>query len=183
MSGSALILVDIQNDYFEDGCWSVHEMEAAAQNAAALLKRARTRGDMVIHIWHKMPSDAAPFFRPGTPGAEINNAVKPAEGEAVIAKSRPNSFVGTDLEERLRSAEVEKVIICGAMSQMCIDATTRGAVDLGFKVTLAHDACGARAVSFGGVDVPAELVHAAFMGPLASSYAAVKCTAEILAGD
>jgi len=181
MAAPALILVDIQNDYFEEGCWAVPGMEEAAKNAGALLARARERNDMIVHVWHKMPNDAAPFFRPGTPGAKINGSVAPFDDELVIAKQRPNSFVGTDLEHRLRDAGVEEIIVCGAMSQMCIDATVRGGVDLGFKVTLVHDACAARSVSFGGVDVPAEQVHAAIMGPLASSYATVVSTAEVLA--
>jgi nicotinamidase-related amidase len=66
------------------------------------------------------------------------------------------------------------------MSQMCIDATTRAAVDLGYKTTVAEDACGAKAVRFGDVEVPAPQVHAAFMAPLAGSYAKVVKTVECL---
>ncbi|TDK42340.1 cysteine hydrolase family protein [Antarcticimicrobium luteum] len=183
MTKRALILVDIQNDYFDAGLWPVAHMEAVAINAARLLDRARSVGDLVIHIRHEMGSDQAPFFRPGSAGAEIHLAVAPQEGEAVITKARPNSFQGTDLLERLRGAGIEAVTICGAMSQMCIDATTRAAVDHGFAVTLAEDACGAKEAAFGGVTVSAAQVHAAFMAPLAMSYAKVMTTDEVLAGS
>ncbi len=182
MAKQALILVDIQNDYFEGGLWPVAKMDAVAANAARLLAHAREAGDLVIHIRHEMASDQAPFFRPGSDGAEINPAVAPDLGETVITKGRPNSFQGTDLLDRLRGAQVEAVTICGAMSQMCIDATTRAAVDHGFAVTLAEDACGAKEAEFGGVKLTAEQVHAAFMAPLAMSYAKVLSTDEVLAG-
>lgn len=180
MTKRALILVDIQNDYFAGGLWPVAKMQEAAENAARLLAQARTKGDLVVHIRHEMATDQAPFFRPGTPGAAIHSTVAPAAGEAVITKARPNSFHGTDLLDRLRAAEIEAVTICGAMSQMCIDATTRAAADLGFAVTVAEDACGAKETSFGGVSLSAEQVHAAFMAPLAMSYAKVMQTQDLL---
>lgn len=182
MTKQALILVDIQNDYFDGGLWPVAQMETVAGNAARLLAHARKIGDLVVHIRHQMASDQAPFFRPGTAGAEINATVAPGEGEAVITKARPNSFHGTDLLDRLRGADIGAVAICGAMSQMCIDATARAAADLGFAVTVVEDACGAKASEFGGVKLSAEQVHAAFMAPLAMSYAKVVTTDEALAG-
>lgn len=127
-----------------------------------------------------MPSDAAPFFHPGTAGSEIHVSVQPTGTEDVIEKSRPNSFVGTELKTLLRDRNVEKLTVCGAMSQMCVDATVRAAVDLGFKVTVAQDACAAAPVSHDGIDVPAEMVHAAIMAPLAASYALVQPTTECL---
>ena len=181
MPDTALILIDIQNDYFPGGSWEVERMETVAANAARLLDHARGKGDLVIHIRHEAGSDKAPFFRPGTPGAQINDAVKPQETEAVVLKHRPNSFHETDLLDRLRDAGVSTLTICGAMTQMCVDATTRAAVDHGFKTTVVSDACGAKATSFGGVDVPAEVVQAAFLAPLAMSYAKVLTTDEILA--
>jgi nicotinamidase-related amidase len=180
MSKTALILVDIQNDYFEGGDWPVANMQTVATNAARLLDHARSQGDMVVHVRHEMPSDAAPFFRPGSKGAEINASVAPAGNEPVIVKSRPNSFVGTDLLDRLQQAEVKAVVICGAMSQMCIDATARAAVDFGFQVSVAQDACGAKEMSFGAVALTAEQVHAAFMAPLAMSYAEVVNTEDLI---
>lgn len=182
MTKSALLLIDIQNDYFpsfSDAKMSLPDMDRASERAASLLAVARNSGLRVIHVKHVMASDAAPFFHPGTVGAELHDSVVPLTAETLVEKTRPNSFVGTDLERTLREAEIENLTICGAMSQMCIDATVRAAVDFGFKVTLAHDACAAANAKFGGVDVPSEMVHAAIMAPLASSYAEVKPTSEI----
>ena len=181
MPDTALMLIDIQNDYFPGGAWEVDRMADLAANAARLLAHARAAGQLVIHVRHEAGSDKAPFFRPGTPGAQINDTVKPLETEAVVLKHRPNAFHETDLLDRLRDAGIVHVTICGAMTQMCIDATTRAAVDLGFKTTVVSDACGAKAISFGGQDIPAEQVQAAFLGPLAMSYAKVVTTAESLA--
>ncbi len=169
----ALILVDIQNDYFTGGLWPVDEMDKVAQSAADVLAQARQRGDLVIHIRHEAISGSAAFFRPGTPGADIHSSVAPIRDEAVILKHRPNSFHETDLHERLQSAGIKEITIIGAMSQMCIDATARAARDLGYDVTLVADACGAKAMEFGGTSLTAKQVQAAFLGALAMSYAKV----------
>ncbi|MDA4847351.1 cysteine hydrolase family protein [Hoeflea poritis] len=182
MSKKALILVDIQNDYFEDGAWPVHKMERAAENAARLLEDARANGDTIVHIRHEIPSDEAPFFRPGSEGAQHHSSVAPQPGEPVILKHKANSFQDTSLKQDLDAAGVTDVVICGAMSQMCIDATTRAASDFGYAVTVVEDACGAKEASFGGVTLDAGQVHAAFMAPLAMSYAKVVTTGDFL-GD
>ncbi|AKH99924.1 nicotinamidase-like amidase [Hoeflea sp. IMCC20628] len=171
MTDTALILVDIQNDYFESGRWPLHKMDEASTNAARVLEHARKQGQMVVHIHHEIPSDEAPFFRPGSKGAEIHPSVAPVAGEEKILKHRPNSFVDTRLQDTLSSRGISRVIIIGAMSQMCIDATARAAKDLGYDVTVVHDACAARDSEFDGVAVPAVQVHAAFMAGLSGTYA------------
>lgn len=180
MTKTALILVDIQNDYFDGGLRPVSQMDTVAQNAAQLLARARQVGDLVVHIRHEA-SPQAPFFRPGTVGAEIHPSVAPQAGEAVVTKARPNSFHATDLQARLSAAGIEEVVICGAMSQMCIDATARAAADFGYAVTVAADACGAKETQFGEVSVAADQVHAAYMASLGMSYGRVLGTQDILA--
>lgn len=173
MSKTALVLVDIQNDYFEGGLWPVHKMQEVSANAARLLQNARDKGDTVIHVRHEFPTDDAPFFRPGSAGAQIHESVAPAEGEPVMLKHRPNSFHNTSLHEDLTAKGVTDVVVCGAMSQMCIDATARAAADFGYAVTVVEDACGAKEQVFDGEEIPAPQVHAAFMAPLSGSYARV----------
>lgn len=173
MTDTALILVDIQNDYFENGNWPVARMAAASANAARLLEHARKAGRLVVHVRHEIPSDDAPFFRPGSDGARIHASVAPQSGEAVILKHHPNSFRETGLLALLQENGIRNVTVCGAMTQMCIDATTRAAADFGFDVTVAEDACGAKEVSFGGVEVDAAQVHATIMGALDGTYAKV----------
>lgn len=173
-TNKALVLVDIQNDYFTGGLWPVDDMAQVAEAACRVLQDARTAGDLIIHVYHEAASDKAPFFRPGTEGAQIHASVAPLPDEAVILKHRPNSFHETDLHARLRAAGITEVTIVGAMTQMCIDATTRAARDFGFDVTLVADACGAKAQSFGGVELTAAQVQAAFFGPLGMSYATIR---------
>ncbi|MBG19687.1 MAG: cysteine hydrolase [Rhizobiales bacterium] len=180
MPKTALILIDIQNDYFAGGLWTVPEMERAAANAARLLAKARDTGELIVHIRHEFPSEAAPFFRPGSTGAEIHASVEPLSSETVITKDRPNSFQNTPLLDLLKGETIEAVTLCGAMSQMCVDATARAAADFDFAVTVVEDACAARCVSLEGRDIDASIVHAAFMAPLASSYGKVVQTEAYL---
>jgi nicotinamidase-related amidase len=181
MTKTALILIDIQNDYFPGGMWPVAKMDSVSGNAAKLLARFRAAGDMVVHLRHEIPSDQAPFFRPGSVGAQIHASVAAQGDEPVLLKHKPSSFIGTDLLDRLQAGGITRVVICGAMSQMCIDATSRAAADLGFEVVVIEDACGAKEMEFGGVTLSAEQVHAAFMAPLAMSYGTVTGTADFLA--
>ncbi|MEM8564226.1 MAG: cysteine hydrolase family protein [Pseudomonadota bacterium] len=180
MTQTALVLIDIQNDYFDGGRKPLEGMRAAAANATRLLEHFRQHSLPVIHIRHIARSSEAPFFRPDTLGSEIHRTVQPRENEAVFEKTRPNAFVGTPLEKALLDAEVDHVTLCGAMSQMCVDATARAAADIGFGVTVVEDSCAAAAVTFGAVSVPSTQVHAAIMAPLAASYGIVMSTDECL---
>jgi nicotinamidase-related amidase len=180
MTNKALILIDIQNDYFPGGSWEVHEMPKVANNAAKLLAEARKLNQLIIHVRHEIPSDQAPFFRPGSEGAQIHKSVLPANAEPVILKHKANSFADTNLQQLLQAAEISEMTICGAMTQMCIDATTRAASDLRYNVTVVEDACGAKEQVFKETVVPADHVHAAIMAPLAMSYATVVGTEQFL---
>jgi len=177
---AALLLIDIQSDYFPGGAMEVPDAENATANAALLLEKTRELLLPVIHIQHISLRPGATFFLPGTPGVEIAKEVAPGAEEKVIRKHFPNSFRGTELESWLKSLGVNKLVICGMMTQMCIDATVRAAFDLGFEVTLVHDACAARTVTFCGRQVAAEEVHAAFLGAMGAVYAKVQSTEEVL---
>lgn len=175
----ALVIVDIQNDYFPGGAHPLHEPEAAASAARATLERFRAAGEHVVHVKHVWEGPEATFMRPGTEGVEINDAVAPLPGEAVISKDAPNAFLRTPLEKELREHGVKEVVVCGMMTCVCVDATVRAAADLGFKVTLVHDACAAPALQFGEVNVSAPDVHAAFLAAFGYGYADVVSAAEL----
>lgn len=181
VSKSALLLIDIQNDYFPEGKWTLSGIERAAANAAMLLEDARKKGRMVVHVRHEFPSAEAPFFTPGSPGAEIHPSVKTAAGEPVVLKHQVNAFRETNLEEILDAKGIDELVICGAMSHMCVDAATRAASDLGYKCTVVHDACASRDQIFDGQCVSATAAHAAFMAALQFGYATVVSTDEFLA--
>jgi nicotinamidase-related amidase len=172
----ALLLVDIQNDYFPGGLMALDTMEAAARNAAGLLAEFRARDWPRFHVQHVSNRAGATFFLPGTPGVEIHDCVCPVDDEPVVIKHFPNSFRETLLFDELWETGVSELVICGAMSNLCIDAATRHASDFGFKCTVIHDACAARALAFGGRTVAAADVHAAFMAAL-GAYARV-CAAQ-----
>ncbi|QDU61631.1 Streptothricin hydrolase [Planctomycetes bacterium Pan216] len=175
---TALILVDIQNDYFAGGKMELVGTDTAAANAATLLTAAREHEVRLFHIQHLWEDPSAPFFVAGTPGAEIHEMVRPLDGEAVIKKGFPNSFQQTSLCDDLKEADVQRLVICGAMSHMCIDATTRAAADFGFECVVAHDACATRDLEFGGSRISADKVHGSFMAALAFAYAKVVPTGD-----
>lgn len=178
MNKKALIVVDIQNDYFPGGKWTLDGVEAAAQNASRLIADARSSGDLVVHIRHEFPTADAPFFQPGSEGAAIHPIVKNLDGEHVVLKQQINSYRDTDLKQHLDANGVEEVVICGNMSHMCVDAVTRASADFGYPVTVIHDACASRDLEFNGVTVPAHLAHAAFMSALGFAYARMMSTDE-----
>ncbi|UJR16545.1 hypothetical protein I4U23_003445 [Adineta vaga] len=182
-SQRALIVVDIQNDYFPGGKWTLHGIDAAADNAARLISAARTAGDLIVHVRHEFPTADAPFFAPGSKGAEIHPKVQNREDEDVIVKNQINSFRDTKLKEILDRNGIRELIICGAMSHMCIDAVTRASNDFGYNCILIHDACASRDLEFNGVKVPAEYVHAAFMSALGFAYAKTMSADEFLKED
>jgi nicotinamidase-related amidase len=175
----ALVIVDIQDDYFPGGAHPLHEPQAAARAAAVLLNGFRASGEQVVHVRHVWDAPDAAFMRPGTPGIEINAAVAPRAGETVISKEAPNAFLGTALEQTLREAGAESLVVCGMMTSMCVDATVRAAADLGFETAVAHDACATCDLTFGERTVPAADVHAAFLSALADGYARVAGADEL----
>jgi nicotinamidase-related amidase len=179
-SKTALIVVDIQNDYFPGGLWTLSKVEAAAAKAAQVIAVFRERGDLVVHIRHEFTSADAPFFRPGSEGAQLHPSVINQSGEPVVLKHYINSFRETELKAVLDRHGIEAVVVVGNMSHMCVDGITRAAVDFGYATTVLHDACATLDLEFNGVKVPAEQVHAAFMAALSFGYAPVMSTAEYL---
>jgi nicotinamidase-related amidase len=178
---TALLLIDIQNDYFSGGAMELVEMETAAGNAAMLLGAARDAGLPVFHLRHLSTHDGATFFLPGTSGAETSAVVAPVEGEIVVEKNFPNGFRETDLQDQLQRAGVDALVIAGAMSHMCVDGTTRAAADLGYDCTVAADACATCDLAFGGEIVPAAQAHGSFMAALGQAYGVVVTAREAAA--
>lgn len=163
----ALLLVDIQNDYFKRGAFPLAGMEKATKNAAAILKEFRSKGKPVIHIRHINEHPNAGFFRPDSLGSEINAQVKPIAGETVLIKHYPNSFRETGLDALLKAQNIKTIHIVGAQTNMCIDTTTRAGFDLGYRMVLRESACAAR--GFFGT----RLIHRITVKTLGSVFAEV----------
>jgi len=177
---TGLILVDIQNDYFPGGRMELVGIEQAGSKAGELLAFFRENGWPTFHIQHISARQGASFFLPDTDGIKLHECIQPLAGELVIQKNYPNSFRDTSLSQELERHDVKKLVICGAMSHMCIDATTRAAFDLRFDCTVIQDACTTRDLEFGGKKIVAADVHGAFMAALGSAYARVLSLKEFV---
>jgi len=171
MSKKALLIIDIQDDYFSGGAMELVNSEQAARQAQKVLKAFREKNLPVIHIQHIALGPTAAFFLPGTKGAEINNAVTPLSNEKIIIKHYPNSFRETELQQYLQKQNITQLVVCGMMSHMCVDAGIRAAADLGYHVALVQDACATKNLTFDNKTVKAADVHTAFMAALNGTYA------------
>ncbi len=169
----ALLLIDIQNDYFPGGDMELAGMEQAGAVAAELLGIFRDAARPLIHVRHVFADPKAPFFRADTYGIEIHSSVAPLEDETVVTKKQVNAFLETDLKSILDAKDVDELVICGAMSQMCIAGTTRAASDLGYKCQVVHDACATRDQEFNGRPISAANVHGTAMSALGFAFAEV----------
>ena len=177
---TALLLVDIQNDYFPGGKNELVGPVEAGIMARKLLEAFRAKKMPVIHVQHISIRPGATFFLPDTPGAQINDIVRPLAGETVLRKSTPNSFRNTGLLQALKDADVGRLVICGMMTHMCIDSTTRAASDHGFDCIVAHEACATKNLMFDNVTVPAEQVQRSFLAALNGTFATVISTEQVL---
>jgi nicotinamidase-related amidase len=179
MADTALIIIDIQNDYFPGGAMELEGADAAGENAGKVLKKFRDEKLPVVHVRHLSVRPGSTFFIPGTKGADIHQSVLPSAGETVVEKNFPNSFRNTGLQKALEEKQIKNLVVAGMMTHMCVDATVRHAADLGYKVTLLGDACATRAQAYAGEKVPAKQVHAAFLAALNGFYAKVVPTHEL----
>jgi len=178
---AALVIVDIQNFYFEGGSLPLTGSVEAGLNAKRLLERFRALKLAIIHVRHVPEGVEMKGNAPSDPPYAIHACVTPAPGEKVVTKQHVNSFLGTDFGETLTRLSVRRIILAGMQTHMCLEAAARAASDLGYQVIVVHDACATRPLSFGGVDVPAAHVHAATLATLNRSYGQVLSTEETLA--
>ena len=176
----ALIIIDVQNDYFTGGSMELDGMEAAADNCQHLLNRFRQKKAPIIHIQHLSVKPGSSFFVPGTSGCEINERVKPKAGEPVLEKDFPSAFRDSGLQDLLKNMGIEQLVVCGAMTHMCIDTTVRAAFDLGYNCQLISDACATRDLEFEGRTVPAPVVQDTFMASFNGLFAELSTTEEFL---
>ena len=166
---TALLLIDIQDFYFPGGKLPLVGPEAAAENAGRVLAAFRAAKRPVVHVRHDFE-----------PGGAIHAAVAPIEGERVFTKTEVSCFNGTEILAHLRELGVERLVIAGMQTHMCLEAATRAAHDLGFECVVIADACATRDLSYGGTTVPAADVHASTLATLDRTYAEVTDTEGFL---
>lgn len=171
LADSALVLIDCQNTYTR-GVMELDGVQAALEEAAALLDRARTAGIPVVHIQHD-DGPGSLYDIEGESGSIVDR-VAPRDGERLVVKNYPNSFVQTDLDEVLKSYGASNLVLAGFMTHMCVNSTARGAFNLGYAPTVVAAATATRALP--GVDgetVAAAAVHAASLAAVADLFAVV----------
>ncbi|MDD3169805.1 MAG: cysteine hydrolase family protein [Eubacteriales bacterium] len=147
--------------------------EQAAEQAVKLLSFFRKKGWPVFHVRHLCTQPGAVFFLPDTEGSEFYHKNNPLTKEDVIIKHKPDSFLGTNLKEKLEEKGVEELVICGMMTHMCIDTTVRAAEGYGYSVTLIEDACATRDLEWHGNTIPAEQVQTAYLAAIDGTFARV----------
>lgn len=177
---TALIIIDIQNDYFEGGKAELIKPDKASSNAKLLLEKFRNKNLTVVHVQHIANRPNATFFIADTKGAEIHSDVRPTGTEQIIIKHYPNSFRETNLLEFLKFKNITDLVICGMQTQMCVDATTRAAKDFGFNCIVIGDACATKDLEINGFKVKAADVQTAFLSALNYFYSTVMTTEQYL---
>lgn len=177
---TALLLLEIQNDYFPNGRIPLEKSIEAAAKAQLALQSYRDKKKCIVHVQHISTHPDAAYFLPCTKGAEFHSSVAPMKGETIVKKHYPNSFKDTTLLNFLTKNKIEHLVICGMASHMTVEATVRAAYDLGFSCTVLHDACATHQLEFGQNLISASNVHATTMAALEEIYAGVFGTEEFL---
>lgn len=182
LSDTTLLVIDAQVDYEPGGLLELPDHGAAIDNIAILLRAARMHHAPVLHIAHQ--GSAGSLFDPAT-GGRISTAVQPVGDEAVISKTLPNAFAGTNLHDQLQAIDTEHIVLVGFMTHMCVSSTARAALDLGYATTVVSDATATRDLPSptGGPAVSASAVHNAELAALADRFSIIVTTAELLAAQ
>ncbi len=144
--------------------------EAASGNAAKILEKFRAEGRLVIHVGHNARN-----------GTGFHASVAPIDGEKVFFKDEVSAFNGTDLLSHLKERKVQRLVIAGMQTHMCVEAAVRAAYDLGFECILVEDACATRNLKYKGRETAAADVHASTLATLDRNYATVVDTETFLA--
>lgn len=171
LSDSALILIDCQNTY-RRGVMQLTGVEEALAEAKALLERARAANIPIFHIQHDGGSGSP--YDLTTDIGQISSEVAPKDGEYVITKNFPNSFVQTELDQRLKSLHIENIVLAGFMTHMCVNSTAHGGFNLGYQPTVVASATATRPLQAAhGKVLSAEQVQDAAIASTRDLYAAV----------
>ena len=177
---TALIIIDVQNDYFPNGRCELVQSEQALAATQKLLAYFRLN-NMPIYFVQHISAPTATFFLPDSDGVQIHPGIDPQPCEQVICKHTPNSFYNTDLHAKLQQISVQELIICGMMTHMCVDTTVRAAKDLGYAITLISDACATKNLEWDGHSIAASTVQSVYLASLNGAFANILTSTGYLA--
>ena len=175
----ALIVIDLQNDYFPGGKMQLDNTQEVLENTNKLIKYAREQEYKIYFIQHIAKKEDAPFFVRNTQGVKLYNKLD-LQNDLVIIKNYPNSFRETNLHEELLKHNIQDLLICGAMTHMCIDTTTRAAFDLGYKCTLVSDCCATKELKFQEKTIKSEDVQNSCLAALNGTFCDIFDTKELI---
>lgn len=168
---AAVLLIDAQQEY-STGALALDGVEAALQEIARLRRHARELSLPVIHVRHAGRPGGA--FDLQAEGGRFCEEAEPVDDEAVVTKSLPNAFAGTDLAAMLDRQNIRRLVVAGFMTHMCVSSTVRAALDLGLSSGVVANACATRALPAhdGGVIAAGDL-HRAALAALSDRFAHV----------
>lgn len=169
----ALLIIDVQNDYFDGGKNPLYKSVETATIIKNILSEFREKNLPIIHIQHISTRPEANFFIKNTEGSNIHPFVEPQNSEKVIIKNYPNSFKNTELLKYLEENKIEELIICGMMTHMCVAATTKAAFDYGYKCEVIADGCTTKDLQYDNKIISAETVHNTILASLNGVFAKI----------
>lgn len=170
LADSTLVMIDCQNTYTR-GVMELDGVAGALDQAAELLQRARSAGIPVIHVQHDDGEGGLYDVRAEI--GQIAEQVAPEGDEPVIVKGFPNSFVQTELDDRLKDIGAQNLVLTGFMTHMCVNSTARGAFNLGYAPTVVAGATATRALPGPTGVVPSEALQAASLAAIADLFGIV----------
>lgn len=136
---TALIVIDVQDSFRQRPLWSTASNPEIVADVNRLVEAARLRGDRVIWVLHAEPGSGG-VFDPASGHVRLMDGLKALDDEPVLTKTAHNAFTTTNLQQRLVSAGVSHVVVCGIRTEQCVETTARLACDLGYEVTFVTEA-------------------------------------------
>jgi len=144
MSNRALIIIDLQNDYFPEGKFPLWNTEQTLTNIQQAISSAKAAGDTIVLVQHiaDPAMGISPFFNKDTEGAAIHSEILAAVPDAIVVeKSFADSFEQTKLKEVLTENNIEELLVCGMMTQNCVTHTAISKAAEAYKVSILMDSC------------------------------------------
>lgn len=176
---TALLLIDVQQG-FDEPYWGERNNPDAEANIAKLLEAWRAAKRPVFHVKHNSRHARSPLH-PSNPGNAYKSIAAPRDSEPSLGKDVNSAFIGTDLEARLRAANVRDLAIAGLTTPHCVSTTARMAANLGFATKVVSDATAAHAGKGpDGKPVDAETMHYHALAALNGEFADIVTTADLI---
>jgi len=178
---TAVVLIDIQMDYFKTDKLYIPDGEQVVLRAVQLRDWAKAQRIAMVHIQQISPNPDSALFAAGTEGISIHPLLRPREGETVISKTLPSSFDRTELRGFLETRGITTLVLAGLMTHMCVETTARAALSLGYSIIVAADACASRDLpTYDGQEtIGHREVHRNALAAMADRFADVMTTTEI----